>query len=133
MRPPGGMAGLAPPRTINGSKGIRSIHTKVYNTASKAKNRHQMNSGLDFDEYEGEGHIPDLGNGLQGVKSQKSIGSQRSKGSKNPYNFGQRTDGGVKARPSGFNAFSTNKKSMIFSNPSEYYDNRLGEMVKEQD
>jgi hypothetical protein len=119
---------------MNGSKGIRSIHTKVHNTASKAKNRHQMNSGLDLDDYEGEGHIPDLGNGLQGEIGAKSQRSRGSKGSKNGFNFGfgQRTDG--KVRPSiGFNAFSSNKKAMIFSNPSEYFDNRLGEMVKEND
>lgn len=64
MRPPGGMAGLAPPKSINGSKGIRSIHTKVHNTASKAKNRHYLNSGLDLDDYDGEGQIPNIGNGL---------------------------------------------------------------------
>jgi len=62
--------------------------------------------------------------------SQRSKGS---KGSKNKHNFGfgQRTDG--KVRPAGFNAFSSNKKAMIFSNPSEYFDNRLGEMCKEND
>lgn len=65
-----------------------------------------------------------------GAKSQRSLGSKSSKNGFN-FGFGQRTDG--KVRPTGFNAFSTNKKAMIFSNPSEYYDNRLGELVKENE
>ena len=69
-----------------------------------------------------------------GAKSHRSRGSKSSLNNGYNFGFGQRTAG--KVRPSGtlgFNAFSTNKKAMILSNPSEYNDNRLGELVKENE
>jgi len=68
MRPPAGMNGLAPQRghgSLSGAKGLRSIHTKVHNTAGKS--RRSVNPGLDLDnpsQYE-EDHVPGIGAGLK--------------------------------------------------------------------